>query len=255
MVNFSPKYFLIFLHHLGNILSRFFYLEVSFLGFFISTLFILFELFNLLKKRTLEFTGIKMKIRFTLYSYANRLSGVFFRWGDKLVIGAIFGFSVLGSYHFAAQYLVLLEIIPRSMQQYLLPQESVGKNIKKMKIFSILISCLVALISISVVPYGIDTFLPNYHESILPIQIMSIGIIPLAISAIQNTEFLAKENSRIVLIGAILQSVLYIILVIVLGQIWGLFGFAVGFLSAITVRMVFNLIVRFTYQRQNQPKI
>ena len=154
---------------------------------------------------------------------------------------------MLGSYHFAAQFLFILEIIPGTFLYYLLPQEVEGKKNKKMKIFTVLISSIVAIISISVVPYGVDTFLPNYHDSILPIQIMSIGIIPVSISAIQLTGFLAKEDSRTVLIGSVFQAGLYIILLVVLGQIWGLFGFAIGYLAAVTVRIVFNHIVSLDY--------
>jgi len=169
-----------------------------------------------------------------MYAYSSRLSHVFFFWGDKLVIGTMFGLTMLANYHFAAQYLLLLETIPRSMGEYLLPQEAGGQLNIKTKQFFIGLSCLIAVISIIVIPYGVTTFLPKYEESILPMQIMSVAIIPLSIVAIQRAQFMGKENSRIVLIGSVIQTGFYLILVIILGQVFGLVGLAYGFLSAAT---------------------
>jgi len=209
------------------------------LGYFISSLFILKELPSFLKNKEIKFSILKQKIRFILERWATRLSQIFFTWGDKLVIGSLFGFSLLGSFTFATQYLLLLDAIPRSMGQYLLPHESEGMPNKKLKIFFIGIACIVAVVSIMVIPFGIDTLLPKYQDVIFPIQIMSIAIIPLSISTIQQSEFLGKENSRIVLIGSIIQSSLYFVSIIVLGQWYGLEGLAVGFVLATIARMIF----------------
>jgi len=184
-----------------------------FLGFFIATLFILKEVYVLLKGRKFEFSALKSKITFTVYSFINRLSTVFFFWGDKAIIGIIFGFSLLASYQLAGQYLLLLEGIPRSIMVYLIPQESEGRKNKKIKIFSIIVSVLIALVSIMVIPFAVNTMLPEYEDAILPIQILSLALVPLTISAIQQSEFWGMENSRIVLIGSIIQSGLYLIFI------------------------------------------
>jgi len=164
-----------------------------------------------------------------------------------LVIGALFGFSILGEYHFAVQFLFLLESLPRALSIYLVPQEAEGKKNKKIKMLSIGAAILLAVISIVTVPYGVNAFLPEYHESILPIQILSIAIIPLSISSIQTSEFLGKENSKLVLIGSIIQSGLYFLLIIVLGQSFGISGMAIGFLTAAIVKTVFNFISGYRF--------
>jgi len=212
-----------------------------FLGFFIATLFILKEVYVLLKGRKFEFSALKSKIAFTVYSFINRLSTVFFFWGDKAIIGIIFGFSLLASYQLAGQYLLLLEGIPRSIMVYLIPQESEGRKNKKIKIFSIIVSVLIALVSIMVIPFAVNTMLPEYEDAILPIQILSLALVPLTISAIQQSEFWGMENSRIVLIGSIIQSGLYLIFIILLGTPFGLEGISVGLLIAVIVRTFFNL--------------
>ena len=66
--------------------------------------------------------------------FGNRISQVLLMYGDKILIGSIFGFSMLGNYYFAFQVFMLLDTIPKSISQYLLPQEAEGKKNKKLKI-------------------------------------------------------------------------------------------------------------------------
>lgn len=214
------------------------------LGYFIPTLFILIELNSLMKDRKIEFSFLKPKIPLMLNAYTVSLTDVFIRWGDKLVIGSLFGFSVLGSYYFAVQYLLVLLSIPQSLSTYLIPQESRGRKNKKIKIFSIVFSCLIVIVSILLIPYGINAYLPKYEDSIIAMQILSIGLIPFTISTIQESEFLGKENSRLVLYGNCIQTGFYIISIILLGQLFGLVGFSISFVFAVILRVIFNALNR-----------
>jgi len=131
-----------------------------------------------------------------------------------------------------------------------LPQESQGKKNKKIKIFSVSIASIITLISIVFVPLGVETFFPTFTESILPMQIMSLALIPSSVSVILQTQFLGKENSRIVLIGGILQVGTYFLLIIFLGQSLGLIGIAIGFTTSLILRMVFNLFATMHLRKQ-----
>ena len=213
-------------------------------GHFVSTLFILKELPEILRTNKINFSIIKSKFWFLINTYVNRLSKVFFLWGDKIIIGSMFGFGLLGNFHFAAQYFLLLQAIPFVIYQYLLPQESEGLKNKNLKIFLIILSCSIALISIIIIPYGVNMFLPKYNDSILLMQIMSLAIIPFSLSTIQVTQFLGKENSRTVLIGSVIQSASYLVFIIVLGQIMGINGIAIGFLISAIIRTIFHQIVK-----------
>jgi len=216
------------------------------LGYFIATLFIVKEIHILLKGRKIDFSTLRTKLAFTTYSFINGLSNVFFYYGDKAIIGVIFGFSMLASYQLAGQYLLLLEGIPRSIMVYLVPQESEGHKNKKIKIFSLVVSILIAIVSILAIPIAVTEILPDYEDAIIPIQILSLSVIPLTLSAILQSEFLGKENSRAVLIGGILQSGLYLRFIPLLGIPFGLEGIAIGLLIAVTVRTIFNsLVVKF----------
>ena len=92
------------------------------LGYFIGSLFILKELSYLIKNKKIEFSLIKQKISFMIHSYASRLLDVLVAWGDKIVIGILFGFILLGDFYFAFQYFALIQTIPRAISQYLVPQ-------------------------------------------------------------------------------------------------------------------------------------
>jgi len=212
-------------------------------GYFLGTLIAFKELYPIMKNKKIEYSILRPKMRFILETYALKISDVVFLWGDKLLIGALFGFTLLGSYYFAAQYLLLLFNFPKTIAQYLLPQEAEGKKNKKFKLVSILVACLLALISIVAISYGIDTFFPKFTETILPIQIMSISIIPLAISQIQIIEYLGKGNSRMVLNANIFHVTLYFLLIIGLGESFGLMGIAFAFLIPAILKPIFILIM------------
>jgi len=171
-----------------------------------------------------------------------------FWWGDKLIIGLVFGFSVLGSYLLAAQYLMLLNTIPSALVTYLLPKESQGKPNKTIKILSVGVSCILVIVAVSVVPHAIDAFFPDYQESILPAQIMSIAIIPITIHTIFESQFIGKEMPRIPLIGTGLQTITYFSLIILVGMEFGIIGIAIAFLISTVTRASFNTIITSIYR-------
>jgi len=219
------------------------------IGYFFGTLIILKDVKSLLKNKKISFSIMKQKISFILEAYTSTLSHVFFLWGDKIIIGLVFGFTILANYHFAMQFLYLLDTIPRTFATYFTPKEAAGEKNKKIKVFSILIAILITIISVIAVPYGVMEFLPNYEESIVPMQILSLALIPLSISGIQQAEFFGQEKSRPVLLGGIMEASLYIISLVVLGQLYGLIGMATSFLIAVWIRVSFNFFFskKFAY--------
>jgi len=229
---------------LSFIFFQFFGIHGILLGYFIASLMIIKELRSLLKNKEISFSILRSKLNFTAFSFGNRVSQVLLRSGDKILIGSIFGFSMLGNYYFAFQAFMLLDTIPRSILQYLVPQEAEGKKNKKLKIISIIAASIISVIAIILTPIGVMALVPQYQDSIIPIQILSVAIIPLSISGIQQSEFLGKENSKFVLMGSVFQSVLYLTLIVLLGSNYGLLGVAVGFLISAIARTIFNLFGR-----------
>ena len=228
---------------LGITLFHVFGINGIVLGFALSTLPTFRSLFSYAKNKKLNIGILKPKIKFMINNWLARLGNNFFWWGDKLIIGTFFGFSILGSYQLASQYLFLLDAIPRALMIYLLPQESVGQKNKKLKIFSVGISCIIALISIIVFPFVIEEFFPKYHDSILPAQIMSIAIIPITIYTLLETQFVGKEMPRVVTISTGSQVLAYFSLIILLGNEYGIMGIAFAFLSSAIIRAAVNTII------------
>lgn len=214
------------------------------LGYFFATLFIVKEIFTLFNDRKIQFSELRTKIAFTAYSFIDGLSTTFFYWGDKAIIGIIFGFTILSSYQLAGQYLLLLEGVPRSIMMYLVPHESEGQKNKKIKFLAITISIFIALASTVFIPFAVNAILPEYDDVILPIQILSLSIIPLTISAIQNSQFLGRENNRVVLIGSLIQSGLYLLFIPLLGTPFGLEGISIGLLVSTIVRIIYNFGIK-----------
>lgn len=229
---------------LSFILFQFFGIYGILLGYFIATFIIIKELRSLLKNKKISFSILRSKFNFTAFSFGNRVSQVLLMYGDKILIGSIFGFSMLGNYYFAFQVFMLLDNIPRSISQYLVPQEAEGKKNKKLKITSIIAASIISVIAIILAPIGIMALFPQYQDSIFPIQILSVAIIPLSISGIQQAEFFGRENSKFVLMGSIFQSVLYLVLIVLLGSNYGLLGIAIGFLISAIAITIFYLFGR-----------
>ena len=214
-------------------------------GFFLATFPAFKDLYLYFKSEKISILVLRPKMGFILNSYFLELTTLFFWWGDKLIIAPMMGFMILGSYQVAIQFMILLNAIPIALSAYLLPQESEGKKNSKVKIYAIMFSIFLALMSVFFVPFGINLFLPHYEESIVPIQIMSFGIIPLTISAIYESSFLGKQKSRFAITAIALQTSFYFSLLIVLGNEYGIIGIAIAFLISTIVRAIFYKITQF----------
>jgi O-antigen/teichoic acid export membrane protein len=218
-------------------------IEGILLGYFIGTIPGFKAFYMLIKSDRTSFRILKSKIRFMLNTFISGLMVILFWWGDKLVIGPVFGYIALSNFQIASQYLFFLNTIPAAFLVFFMPKDSIGQKNKKMKIFSILISGIISIFSIISIPFLINYLLPEYNESIFLIQIMSIGIIPLAISSILESNFLGMGNSKWVVLGSIIQTGTYLSLLVVLGHEIGLIGISISFLLAICSRAIFSTIV------------
>lgn len=213
------------------------------LGYALATLPTLRGFYIFARTKKIGISVLKPKIGFMLNNWFSALATNLFFWGDKIIIGSLLGFSTLGSYQLASQYFMLLSTFPTAVSIYLLPHESQGIGNKKIKFFSLGIACTIALMSIIVIPYAVGFFFSNYNESIVPMQIMSVGIIPFTISSIQESQFLGNERSKIVLVGSTLGVGSYFLLIMLFGTQFGLVALAGAFLASTIIRAIFNTVV------------
>jgi len=227
-------------------LSLFFILGIDgiILGYFFSNLPLLIEVLKRLHLVKPSFKIFKEKKLFMIENSLSELSHQLFWWGDKIIIANMLGFSFLGSFHLASQYILLLNNVPLIATLYFLPLESINKKNKKLKIYFVIIVIILILISIFVVPIFLDNFFTQYSESIILIQIMSVGIIPLTLVSIYESEYLGKEKSRIVLIGSGIGVISYFILIPLLFMIWETLGIGLAFLISSSFRALFYVMIK-----------
>ena len=199
-----------------------------------------------IKNRTLSLAILKPKFHFMMHNYFINLNWFLLWFGDKLLIGTLFGFSSLASYQLASQYLLFLNTIPLSLSVYLLPHEAQGIQNKKLKLISIIFSVVITIVSLLVLPFAVEFLLPDYVESILIMQILSLAIIPLLISSILESEFLGREKSNVVLFASGIQVGLYFILIIIINaNNLGLFEIGLAFVVSSIARTGINLISKY----------
>ena len=167
---------------------------------------------------------------------------------DKLIIGPLLGFALLGNYSLALQGIGILLIFSNIFYKYILPQDSSRKNTGNLKIFSVLVSIPISLVGIFLGPILIEEFFPQYIETVDAIQIMSLVIVPTIIALIFQSRFLGSEKSRVVLIGNAISTVILISGMIVLGLNFGIIGLAWSLVLATSAKTVFFL---FAYYKNN----
>lgn len=214
------------------------------LGYFLGYIIFSYNyLHSISKNFTLKFDHLKEKRNFALHSYGYNLIGKrLANYFDKVLIGAIFGYYALGLYQLGFQFFMFLTIIPMSLSQYLLPEESGGKHKKEIKIIGLTLSIVVAITAYLTTPYLIQNLFPAFIDSIPLIKVMSLAIIPSTIVAILTATQLGKEKSRTVFISGLLYLTSLITGLIILEKIMGILGFALAIIVAQTLQAVYLII-------------
>ena len=215
------------------------------MGFALSFFPLSFRFYRFMADFKIEFTAIKPHVGFMMSSYGLELTRTL-NWSiDKILIFPMFGFEILGTYQLGIQFLSILVILPGTMYNYLLPRDSTGVSHKKLKIISIITSILLAVIMILVSPFIIRQFFPNFIDSILAAQIMSIAIVPLTINTLFASKLLGIEKSKIVFTASIIYLTTLLSSIIMLGNYYGLYGLAMSPVISAIIETIFYVIIQF----------
>lgn len=191
-------------------------------------------LYRSFKKYKLDFSILKPRFGFMMNSYGKDLTKILSRSLDKLLIFPIFGFAALGHYQLGYQVFIALSLLPAIVFQYTLPREASGSENKKLNRFTIIISAILATLIVLFSPLILPILFPNFMDSIDVIRILSFAIVPLSISLMFNSKFLAMEKSSYVIIGSLIFLGVQITGIFTLGSIFGINGVALAtFLGAI----------------------
>jgi len=157
---------------------------------------------------------------------------------DKLLIGHMFGVYFVGIYQFNLQIFMAFAVLPGILLSFLLTEESKGKSYRKLNSLVILTSIILAISVIVFAPLGVSEFFPKYDEGISSLQILILSIIPESFQAILNAKLMARESTNVGL-SAIVRISVFLILIAVLGSMYGLIGLSFAVLISITINVLF----------------
>ena len=212
------------------------------LGLAISYLIYIPKFVTILKQSSINFTVLKKYKGFMQDNFGFDLSRILATQMDKLIIFPLFGFITLGNYYFAIQVLAIGLILPGTVYQYLLPQESKVKSFKNLKIATIIFAVIIAIITIVLAPVVLPILFPHFVDVTVMIQIMIFAIIPQTVNLMYITKFLTKGKSRVVLIGSALFITVQISTIVILGSMIGIYGIALALLFGHVVEFIYLMI-------------
>ena len=184
-------------------------------------------LVNEFRNTRIDFSLLKPRKGFLINNYGINISGAVGGQMDKLIIAPILGLELLGNYSLAMQFLVILLLLPTTVFKYLLTQDSSGKNTKNLKKNTIFASVGLAMFGIVILPMIIPILFPNYIDTVIAIQIISVAIIPSTIGIFYDSKLLSIEKSKFLVIGKGIGLFTMISGFVILGPIYGIIGLAV----------------------------
>lgn len=203
-------------------------------------------IYRVFKEIRINFGTLKARMGFIVNNYLLFLLGGFSGGIDKLVIGSLLGFSLLGNYSLAMQLFGVLLMFSSIIFKFVLTEDSSGNPNKKLKKFTMIGAIIVTILGIIISPSIISLFFPKYREIITTIQIMSLAVIPTTLTMINSSNLLALEKSRFVLVGNATALFIIIMGLITLGPLFGTVGAGITFVLSTTAEAI--LLALFNYR-------
>lgn len=219
------------------------------LGIALSFLVFSFIIYKTFKEMKFDFSIFKGRYRFAINSFLLDISSAFNGSLDKIIIAPLLGFSLLGNYQLGLQFIALLHIIPGMLFSYILSQDASGISTKFIKKIIIYISIILAVLSITLSPILVPALFPKFTDAVLAIQIMSVSIIPSAITSTYISKYLGLANSKIVIIGSGSYLTIQIISIIILGNMYGLSGAAISVVISSLAHVIYFVTIDYYHDK------
>lgn len=171
---------------------------------------------------------------------------------DKLLISYLFGLFTVGVYQFNLQILMVLQALPGVLFSYLISEEASGATHKKISFLVILVSFIMTGMTIVLSPIFVNEFFPKYSDGIFSLQIIVLAIIPQSIGSVFSAKLIARESTRIGFVSLINVGTI-LILIALLGEIYGLIGLSMAVLLSATINVILTyFLYRLTKQQSFQ---
>jgi len=190
------------------------------------------------RKNKINFSLLKTRSGFISNNYFNTLAGGFGGQIDKLIIAPILGFALLGNYSLALQFISVMMIFSSIAFKFILPLDSAGKDTKVIKKFTIILSLIITILGITLSPIIIPEFFPEYIETVIAVQILSISVFFGNLISIFSSKLLSEEKSKLILIANIVSVGIIVIGFILLGPILGIVGLSIVHVIAIAIESI-----------------
>lgn len=213
------------------------------MGFAFSYLPYSFIIYKGFKESKIELPLLKKHFAFQMNNYALDLSRTFSGNIDKVIVGPMLGFILLGNYQLGTQILSLLSLLPTIVFQYILPNDASGNPERKLKKLLILTSIIFAILGVFLSPIILPIIFPSFKEAITLVQIMSLTVIPLSINLVYISQFLGRGDSKIVFVGSTIFLAVQIIGILVFGKMYSINGVAAALVLATTCETVYLLTI------------
>ena len=190
----------------------------------------------------LNFSLLQTRKGFIINNYGMNISGAVGGQIDKIIIAPLLGFELLGNYSLAMQFLVIMLLLPTIIFKYLLIQDSSGKNTGNLKQISFIISIGLASFGIIILPMLIPFLFPQFIETTIAIQILSIAIIPATVGTFYESKLLSLEKGKFPIISKSLGIVIIIFGFLTLGPIFGIIGLSITIVASSIIQTIFIII-------------
>ncbi len=207
---------------------------------------------GILNKSSFNFLLLKENFGFIFNVYVIRLVTISRRNLDKLLIVPILGLDILGEFALAFQVYLLMNLFASMSFKLLLVNDAVGINLNKFKVIILLISIIISVLGIILGQELIPILFPQFINSSEIIPILSLAVIPNTIILILSSKFLGNEKSRFIIVGTLIHAITYLLLVVLLGLEYGLFGISIGFLTSSIIYACYLIII---YQNQKRTPV
>tara|TARA_Y100000996_G_scaffold409569_1_gene390456 strand:- start:2815 stop:3981 length:1167 start_codon:yes stop_codon:yes gene_type:complete len=221
--------------------------------FGIATSYVIFIIiaFQIFRESKISFSVLRSRIGFVGNNYFERAVGGLKGEADKIIIAPLLGFEILGNYALGMQFYIILMAFSNIILKYLIPQEASNISNKKLKKLTIIISIGISILGILLSPIIIEIFFPEYSETVITVQILSLSVTPATLGYILISEFLGLEKGRYVLIGRIIALLTLITGMIILPNHFGIIGAASSFVLSSCAQTIFFIFAKISLKKQN----
>jgi len=213
------------------------------LAYGISYLVFTSRIISALRNHEFNFGLLRQRFKFWMFNYIIQLSNSARAQIDILLIGPLFGFTLVGNYFLGLQVVGLFLILPLIIFKYTLPQDSSGSSTKQIKIIAVVASIGFALLGIFVAPEVILFALPEYADTVELIPLLSLAIIPRTVTTMLMSGFLGKENNMHLLVGNLIAFSIVILGILYLPEYFDIVGLAIAYVLSVTIQTIYLLII------------